>query len=114
MVGGETGQSLVQPFLGEVARRGDRQLVRRLARLHRPNRFLELQKAGTQRVQPGRGLIGQFQPFGCPPEHHNAQHILKRADLLSDSRWRYRQFIGSFGKAEVPGGGIEHTKPVQW
>src|SRR3546814_12540384 len=46
-------QSRREPFGGEIARSGDCQRFRRLALLHRPHRFLELEKARPRR-QIGR------------------------------------------------------------
>src|SRR3546814_18735063 len=42
-----------EPFRGQVARRRDRQRLRRLARLHRAHRFLELQETLPPRIEPG-------------------------------------------------------------
>src|SRR3546814_10048042 len=42
-----------EPFRGQVARRRDRQRLRRLDRLHRAHRFLELQETLPQRIEPG-------------------------------------------------------------
>jgi hypothetical protein len=111
--GGIADQPVVQPFGGKVARHRDRQAKARLALLHRAHCLLELQEAAAQRVEPGARLIGQLKPLGRATEQHDAEHFLERTDLLADGGRRHRQFVGGAGKAQMPGGGVEHAQAVE-
>ncbi len=85
----------------------------RLARLHRLHAFLEAQEAFAQGIEPGFGLVGQFQTLAGTAKQHHAKHVLECANLLSHGRGGYRQLVGRTGKGEVPRGGIEHAQGVQ-
>ena len=113
IVARDLGQARHQPFLGQVARRGDGQRLGRLPGLHRPHRFLELEEAGTQRGKPGLGLGSQFQSLGGASEQHDAKRVLKRANLLADRRRGHRQLVRRAGKGQMPRRRVEHTQAVQ-
>lgn len=70
-----------------------------MPRLHRTDRFFELQKARTQGIKAVCRFVCKLKPLGGPAKKNNAQHILKRADLLPDSSWRYRKFVRCLGEA---------------
>jgi hypothetical protein len=54
--------------------------------LHCAHRFLELQEARAQGIKAFFRFRRQLQPLGCAAEEDDAEHILKRANLLADSR----------------------------
>ncbi|PAV68456.1 hypothetical protein WR25_17440 [Diploscapter pachys] len=107
------GKARHQPFLGQVARRGNGQRLGRLPRLHRAHRFLELQEAVTQRRQPRLRLGRQLQPARRAAEQHDSQRILQRTDLLADGGGRHRQLVRRAREAQVPRRRIQHAQAVE-
>lgn len=55
----------------------------------------------------------QFETLGGAAEQDDAQHVLQRADLLTDRRRGHRQFVGGAGKAQMAGSGVEDAQRVE-
>ena len=72
-----------------------------------------MEKSAAQRFEPGRGLVGQFQPLAGAAEQHDAEHVLERADLLADRRRRHRQLVRRPGERQMPRGRVEHAQGVE-
>ncbi len=109
----ERGEARGEPQAEHVARGGDGIDVARLARLHRPHRFLELEEPAAQGIEPGHRLVGQLQPLGGAPEQHYPEHVLERADLLADRRRRHRQLIRRARERQMPRRRIEYAQAVE-
>ena len=101
-----------EPFGGEITRRSNGQRIGRLPRLHRTDRFFELQEPGAQGIKAVCRFVRQFKPLGRAAEQHDAQHILQRADLLTNSGRCDREFVGSLRKAQMPRRSVKHAQTV--
>ena len=101
-----------EPFGGEITRRSNGQRIGRLPRLHRADRFFELQEPGAQGIKAVCRFVGQFKPLGRAAEQHDAQHILQRTDLLTDGGGCDREFVGGLRKAQMPRRGVKHAQAV--
>ncbi len=111
---GDLGEARHQPFLGQVARRGDGQRLGGLSRLHGADGFLELEEAMTERGKPSLTLRGQLKALGGAAEQDDTKRVFQSTNLLAHRCRGNGEFVGGTREGQVPRGRVEHAQAVEW